>query len=395
MSTPHHNKADAKPDSQMSSSAFAETLRASVVDYVDGLGLPNGDSALAERPEKERVRQLHSDHRSEAARRERSLYRRSGQTLLELFAEGEEVDPRLITPEIVAVKPGTVEGDLFRVATLLWSVPVSRGYGRRMRFIIRDSQNGKLVGILALGSPVFNLQARDEWVGWTSEDRRHRLTSVMDAYVVGAVPPYAQLIGGKLIAALAASREIGDLFAERYRGKTGIIRGVAQNPELVLVTTTSALGRSSLYNRLKLDGLVDFRRLGQTEGYGHFHIPDHIFNDMRTYLELIDHGYASGHQYGSGPNWRMRAVREALKALGLDQDLLRHGIRREVFALARADNWRAYLRRETDRPRTRRVSAADIAEAAKNRWVVARSERRPEFRSWKRSDTQALLERNL
>jgi Druantia protein DruA len=39
---------------------------------------------------------------------------------------------------------------------------VSRGYGRRMRFLIWDQSNEKLIGLIVLGDPVFNLRVRDE-----------------------------------------------------------------------------------------------------------------------------------------------------------------------------------------------------------------------------------------
>jgi hypothetical protein len=99
----------------------------------------------------------------------------------------------------------------------------------------------------------------------------------------------------------------------------------------VLVTATSALGRSSLYNRLKLAGLVEFKRIGWTQGWGHFQIPNDIFRDMRHLLELHGHPYANGHEYGKGPNWRIRTIREALGRLGIGDDLP-HGVAREVFA---------------------------------------------------------------
>lgn len=371
-----------------------EELRKSVVSYLDSLNLPNGDKD-GTRLRKDQVRRLHVDHRHEAASRQRDLYRRKRDSLLEHFADGTDLDPARISPEIVEIQPDSEDGDLFRIATLLWSVPVSRGYGRRMRFVVKDRQNGKLIGLLALGSPVFNLRARDNWVGWTTDDRRHRLTSVMDAYVLGAVPPYDQLIGGKLVAALVTSQEIGALFANRYRGQMGIISGERRDPELALVTTTSALGRSSLYNRLTIKGKFSFVRLGQTGGYGHFHIPDGLFNEMRKLLETLGHEYANGHQFGSGPNWRMRVVREGLKALDLDQDLLRHGIQREVHAVPIATNWREYLCRRTDTVAFQRVSVADIGEACKTRWMVPRADRRPDFRNWSRGDTQALIEEHL
>ena len=57
-------------------------------------------------------------------------------------------------------------------------------------------------------SQLENLSARDDWIGWTHEDRSKRLVHVMDAYVVGALPPYSYLIGGKMVAALMASQEV-------------------------------------------------------------------------------------------------------------------------------------------------------------------------------------------
>ena len=39
-----------------------------------------------------------------------------------------------------------------------------------------------------------------------------RLRNVMDAFVLGAVPPYRELLCGKLVAMLAASDEVRDAF---------------------------------------------------------------------------------------------------------------------------------------------------------------------------------------
>jgi hypothetical protein len=66
---------------------------------------------------------------------------------------------------------------------------------------------------------VFSVKARDEWVGWTVEKRRERLKHVMDAFILGAVPPYSYLLGGKLVAMLAASNEVRQAFREKYRGQ--------------------------------------------------------------------------------------------------------------------------------------------------------------------------------
>ena len=56
------------------------------------------------------------------------------------------------------------------------------------------------MGIIAIGAPVFNLSARDNLIDWNVKARSERLVNVMDAYVLGAVPPYNTLLGGKLVA---------------------------------------------------------------------------------------------------------------------------------------------------------------------------------------------------
>ena len=97
---------------------------------------------------------------------------------VEEIANGNEVHPENIRPYLVEAKSGTRTGDLFRFATLLWSIPVSQGYGRRLRFLVKDRANGKLIGIFALGDPVFNLRARDAWIGWDQADRREKLVNL-------------------------------------------------------------------------------------------------------------------------------------------------------------------------------------------------------------------------
>jgi len=126
-------------------------------------------------------------------------------TLREYFASGSEIDPERVNPRLELINAETWQSDLFRLATLSWSVPVSAGFGRRLRYLVWDDCTAKLMGVIALGDPVFNLKARDELIGWDVEDRAERLVNVMDAYVLGALPPYNQLLGGKLISCLIRS----------------------------------------------------------------------------------------------------------------------------------------------------------------------------------------------
>src|ERR1035437_3764083 len=49
-------------------------------------------------------------------------------------------------------------------------------------------------------------------------------------------------------------------------------------------------------------------------------------------------------------NWRMRSTRAALEALGFKDDILRHGIQREVFLCQFADNAAKLLRTGKGKP---------------------------------------------
>ena len=270
-----------------------------------------------------------------------------------------------------------------------------------MRYLVRDRANGKLIGIFALGDPVFNLRVRDEWIGWNQADRRERLVNLMDAYVVGAVPPYAELLGGKLVASLIASEEVANKFEERYGSKAGLISRKEKRARLTLVTVTSALGRSSLYNRLRLmpiaeseadSPVVDLRKLGVTTGYGHFQITDDLFSQLRKVLQEDGHKYADGHQFGDGPNWRIRVARIGLQSLGLNPNgVLRHGIRREVYAMPIATNACAFLAGGDEEPLFDCKTVNEIADLARNRWLIPRGERRPSYRQFRREDLSDVM----
>lgn len=336
---------------------------------------------------KEIVRTLHRVQREERLRANREFIATKAENLLGYFASGREIDVTRISPVLKRVSAGTWQGDLFRLASLTWSVPVSNGFGRRLRYLVWDENNGKLIGLIAIGDPVFNLAVRDRLIDWDAHDRSARLVNVMDAYVLGAIPPYNALLGGKLVACLLRSRDIYDDFAQTYGGSTGIISKEEKKARLLAVTTSSSMGRSSVYNRLKLGGQQYLKSIGYTGGWGHFHIPDRLFSELRDYLRDIDHTYADQHRFGQGPNWRLRTTRAALSALGFKEDMLRHGVQREVFICELAKNAAKILRTGKGNPDVGELlSAKEISELALERWTIPRAKRRPEFKDWDASD---------
>ncbi len=351
----------------------------------DGFLIPPGDS-------KEALRLLHRSQRIERLDKERPFIDSEWPILKSYFADGTEVSPSLIKPRLEQIQADTWQSKLFRLASLTWSVPVSQGFGRRLRFLVWDDNNNKLIGLIALTDPIFNLKVRDKAIGWNAKERCQNLVNVFDAYVLGALPPYNMLLGGKLIACLVRTKEVRDAFSEKYFGTKGIISNIKKRPFLVLVMTSSALGRSSVYNRLTLDGQKYFEPIGFTSGWGHFHIPQSLFDLMREYLTAKCHKYAKNNRFGDGPNWRLRVIRHSLTLLGLNSALLRHGVGRQVFACKLAKNAERFLLGKARKPNYNGLlSVAEVSALAKSRWIEARSVRCPEYRLWNRDQIFNLL----
>lgn len=381
-------------NSVRSISRQAESLQRRVKDQIESFGFHKRADGACDVyvDDKERIRNLHGSQRLERLSANAEFLSRRSSNLLRHFASGQEIDVAQIEPELERVYAGTWQADLFRMASLTWSVPVSNGFGRRLRYLVWDMHNKKLLGLIAIGDPVFNLSVRDTLIGWDATDRRDRLVNIMDAYVLGAMPPYNTLLAGKLVACLVRSRQIYDEFSCTYGDTVGIISGKAKQPRLLTVTTSSSMGRSSVYNRLRLDGVQYFEPIGYTRGWGHFHIPEDLFLELRDYLRGIGHEYADQHRFGQGPNWRLRTTRAALEALGFRDEPLRHGIRRQVFVCNLASNAANILRTGKGSPDlSGLLTVRQIADLALKRWILPRASRRLEYRAWDRSGVLKLL----
>ncbi|GAA3822776.1 hypothetical protein CSO01_09900 [Cellulomonas soli] len=260
-----------------------------------------------------------------------------------------------------------------------------------MRFLVVDEGHGDaVIGLIGLGDPVFGLGARDEWIGWTRAQRGRRLTSVMDAFVLGALPPYSGLLGGKLVALLAGSREIQEIFEQRYGHRTTLIEERDPAAKLAVVTTTSALGRSSIYNRLQRpDRSLAMRPVGYTGGSGDFHLGGELYELLAEYARSVDATRVTGHRHErwGRPGFRNRreVVQVALDALGLDSRALRmHGVKREIFVYETAQNSAAFLRGEDNSLAPYPTSSvSDLAEWWKGRWALPRSQAQREWQAFR------------
>lgn len=337
--------------------------------------------------DKEQTRALHAPavaHRLDAAE---PRLRRYEDALLGSIANGPELDPARVDPYLVEVKRGSADERLFRYASLHWSIPVSSGYGRRLRFLVKDRNNDKLIGIIGLGDPVFNVGVRDRWIGWDHDARRARLQQVMDAFVLGAVPPYSNLLFGKFIASLLVSDELHRAFERKYGDSVSRISKRPLANRLALITTTSALGRSSLYNRLRFADRKLFISAGFTEGYGEFHFTNGVYGAIAKYARDVCIPTERNEAWGGGATFRNRreVIRKSLISVGLTTELVFHGVQREFFVIPAASNAREYLCGAHKRLRHSTIPLEELLAHFRERWLLPRLERDTPYRDFESS----------
>ena len=346
------------------------------------------DGAVTLPPElsKDSLRRLHAtavEHRKDRAKG--GLHRKEPM-LLGHLASGCEISPSEMAPRLVEVLPGTIEELLFRYASLHWSIPVSSGYGRRLRFIVVDDYNDKLIGLIGLGDPVYSLGARDQWIGWNAPNRQAHLRNVMDAFVLGAVPPYSLLLGGKLIAMLLTSETVSKAFRKKYGGSVSRIRQKTHDGNLALITTTSALGRSSIYNRLRFHDELLFQSVGYTKGSGEFHFTNGLYGAISEFAQQHSTPTEKQASWGNGFRNRREVIKKSLPAIGLSSRWLYHGVKREIFVVPLAHNTREFLRGEESALKPITHSEGAIFDYFRERWLLPRASRDQRFKDWTRDD---------
>lgn len=365
----------------------ADELRDQIIISLrsQGFKVQNGRIAPPPRLDKEAVRKLHAFSVQDRIKKAEAGLRRHEPRLLKRLAAGSEVSAEKIIPRLIEVRRRSEDELLFRYATLHWSIPVSSGYGRRLRFLVIDEQNDKLIGLIGLGDPVFNLGPRDRWIGWEKRQRRQHLYHVMDAFLLGAVPPYSFLLCGKLVAMLAASTEVRKAFKRKYGQRRSLIWGRTQDGRLALITTTSALGRSSLYNRITYDGRHLYHRAGFTRGWGEFHFSNGLYDEIWRFATEHCQPTAKQEQWGKGFRNRREVIKKCLKELKLSSEWLNHGIEREVFVVPLAKNCQQFLKGEHVKLQWFSQSAEDIFAYFRDRWLLPRARRDSRYKEFRPS----------
>lgn len=253
--------------------------------------------------------------------------------------------------------------------------------------------NNSVIAILGLQSPPIDFPPRDQRIGYPPSRKVELVNQTMDIYTLGAVPPYSHLLAGKLAVYAAASREVREAYQEKYAGAVTQIEGRTLPPHLVMLTTTSAFGRSSLYNRIRYRGRDVAQRLGRTRGYGNVRLnaTEDIHPQVKEFL--IQNGHEDRMGFGKGgPKEAWRNIAQAMQALGIrEDDALHHGIQQEAWAVPLAGNAWEYLSGRNRQPAYYQASFESLARHWRKRWMLPRSERVEDWRRASRDDVMRAI----
>ncbi|MEG3178735.1 DUF4338 domain-containing protein [Sphingomonas sp. RB3P16] len=226
-----------------------------------------------------------------------------------------------------------------------------------------------------------------------TEFRKAGLSSrVADVSICGAVAPYNELVCGKLVALLLASKEVRDHYSARYGSQVSVIasqmagRAISKPADLRVLTTTSLYGvGSSQYNRLNLrsadhhdlDHDLRWDSIGRskTGGFGTLHLGADTAHALRQMAQTLHTSRRVNNRFGEGTSPRLRQIREGLDAIGIASDtVLHHATPRLFYACELGADARMSLMgmaSEQAEPAT----AATIAGAWRRRWLDGRARR--------------------
>lgn len=184
--------------------------------------------------------------------------------------------------------------------------------------------------------------------------------AMADITVCGAVEPYREILGGKLVSMLAASPEVIVTYRDRYGTQESEIasamagRPIERPANLVFLGTTSLYGvGSSQYNRLRIPAellcghlgeYLEFRQLGKSNAYGTSHFSSGTVEALVSLIQQTNNGQRVNSIFGEGVSPKMRKIREGLGVLGLPEDaLLKHGRQRIVYGIKLIRNLKEFL----------------------------------------------------
>ena len=209
--------------------------------------------------------------------------------------------------------------------------------GRNIKFYVKDKVSNKYLGVICMGSDVVSIKVRDEFLGWTKEnkldDAKLQHTAIGTS-IIATQPLGYNFLGGKLVSALVTCSTIRDKWQEMY------------NETLVGATTTALYGIHSQYN-----GIPHWKTLGETKGKISIKPDDSAYdvwhqwlkdNKTEKYEKLVELRPNGQPQTGI----KQKIIQMIYQELGIKRAKYEHGFKRGAYYADIYENGRPFLRNE-------------------------------------------------
>jgi hypothetical protein len=233
------------------------------------------------------------------------------------------------------------------VRRMIHTMDFTANPGRNVKINVKDRVSGKLLGQISLASDVTAMGVRDNFIGWTKDNKfvDGKLNNTTIASTIVCTQPLGyNFLGGKLIAMMTTTPEVRAYWKEKYKNV------------LIAVGTTSLYGIHSQYNGIPL-----FKTLGESAGKislkpdDKFYDPWHQWikeNHAEWYSENITEERArNGANMGYDRNGPVSGIKQKIlgkifKECGIKATEYHHGFKRGVYFAMMYENGNEFLRNE-------------------------------------------------
>jgi len=360
----------------------AEQLKEKVIEEIKKQGFLINPHLRPQSYTKDIIRNIHAAKRKEQLEKHKRFIIDNFDKATQYLQDGREISPKKIQLELREIKDiRSIENTMFFWWNLVWwSLPYTKAIGRQMRFILWDNYHDAPFGLLGLQSPPLRSTVRDEYLGFKAGKSTNWINQSMYGQRIGALPPYNDLLGGKMVVLSMVSQEIKDAYKEKYHNKKTLMNEKIIPSELLFFTTTGAFGKSSVYERVKYNDRKITKFIGYTTGRGTFHIPEEIYLELLNFLE--DQGENVERGYGTGPSRKLNLIRKATAKLGLSGYIF-HNIKRGYYIIHNVDNLFKVIH-ENEKPNYYNDKFEDLFAYWKKRWLLPRSKRINKWKKFKK-----------
>ena len=233
------------------------------------------------------------------------------------------------------------------VRRMIHTMDFTANPGRNVKINVKDRVSGKLLGQISLASDVTAMGVRDNFIGWTKDNKfvDGKLNNTTIASTIVCTQPLGyNFLGGKLIAMMTTTPEVREYWNSKYKNI------------LIAVGTTSLYGIHSQYNGIPL-----FKTLGESAGKISLKPDDKFYDPWHQWIKenraqwykdnISDERARNGASMGYEANGPVSGIKQKIlgqifKECGIKATQYHHGFKRGVYMAMMYENGCEYLRNE-------------------------------------------------